>query len=234
LVRSCRSEMKSTLKRKLGWVLAGLLLMVILGISVIGITLQGINVAANKKLKFVSSDPVVLKVKNDEVPEVTMPDYIGKISMTKRRTIWWTLSNIYGDTGPQIMGEILKVNPFVKNNDKIMVGATITLPSIPADNEPIKQGDIVVALKSGQDLEKMYNIFRNNPEETKLPQLAFLSFWNKKKGFEFAVIIDKKFKDIKSAEETIDKLPQEIAVKTKIISQWDADTVFFNRRTLQY
>ena len=71
------------------------------------------------------------------------------------------------------------------------------------------------------------------PTRQILPPLAFLSFWNKKKGIEFAVVIDKNFKDINSAEEAVGKLPPEIAAKTKILSQWDADTVFFNRRALQ-
>jgi general secretion pathway protein A len=234
LVRSCRSEMKSPLYRKLGWALAGLLLIIIVGISVSAISLQSINLDTNKKLKVIFANLDIPEVENNKVRDVKMPDYIGKISMTKRRTIWWTLNNIYGDTSPQIMGEIFKVNPFLENNNKIMIGTKITLPSIPADNKPIKQGDIVVALESGQDLEKMYNIFRNNPDEPKLPRLAFLSFWNKKNGLEFVVVIDRKFKDIKSAEEATGKLPPEIAAKAKIISQWDADTVFFNRRASQY
>ena len=234
LVRSCKSEVKSPLYGKLGWALTGLLLIIIAGISVSAITLQGINVTANKKLKIVSADPVVSKVKNDEVHEVKIPDNLGKISMTKRRTIWWTLNNIYGDNGPQIMEKVFSVNPHIKNKDIVMIGTTITLPSIPADDKPIKQGDMVVALESGQDLEKMYNIFRNNPDEPKLPRLAFLSFWNKKKGLEFAVVIDKKFKDINSAQQAAGQLPPKITARVKIISQWDADTVFFNRRTLQY
>jgi general secretion pathway protein A len=233
LVRNCRSEMKSPLYRKLGWILAGLLLIIIVGVSFSAIKLHGINLNANKKLKVIFANLDIPEVENNKIHNVKMPDYIGKVSMTKRRTIWWTLNNIYGDTGTQIMGGIFKVNPFLKNKDKVMIGTTITLPSIPADSKPLKQGDIVVALESGQDLEKMYNIFRNNPDEPKLPRLAFLSFWNKKKGLEFVVVIDKKFRDIKSAEGATGKLPPEIAAKAKIVSQWDADTVFFNRRALR-
>jgi hypothetical protein len=156
------------------------------------------------------------------------------MSMTKKRTLWWTIYNIYGDKGSEIMKEVFALNPHLHNKGIVTVGTIITLPSIPADIKPINQGDTIVALEIGQDLEKMYNIFRNNPEAPKLPQLAFLSFWDKKKGFEFAVVIDKKFKDIKSAEEVKGKLPSEIAIKAKVISQWDTDTVFFNRRELRY
>ena len=154
--------------------------------------------------------------------------------MTKKRTIWWTLYNVYGDTDSKIMKEVFAANPHLKNKNIVAVGTTITLPSIPADIKPLNNGDIVVAIESGKDLETMYNIFRNNPDEKKLPPLAFLSFWNKKKGFEFAVVIDKCFKDINAAKESVGKLPPAVASKAKILSQWDADTVFFNRRALQY
>ena len=46
------------------------------------------------------------------------------------------------------------------------------------------------------------------------------------------IVIDKSFKNILAAREAVDKLPPMIAVKTKILSQWNADTVFFNRSAL--
>ena len=77
----------------------------------------------------------------------------------------------------------------------ITEGSLITLPSIPAAVKPVSKSDIIVAIKSGKDLETMYNIYRNNPDEWKLPPLAFLSSWNKKEGMEFAIVIDKCFKN---------------------------------------
>jgi hypothetical protein len=79
-----------------------------------------------------------------------------------------------------------------------------------------------------------YNIFRNFPDEKRLPPLAFLSFWNNKEGISFVIVIDKYFKNISAAQEAVGKLPPIIAAKTKILSQWKADTVFFNRRAFQH
>jgi phage tail protein X len=154
--------------------------------------------------------------------------------MTGRRRIWWTLNNIYGDTSSNIMNAVLTANPHIKNKDIITEGTIINLPSIPAEVKSISEGDIIVSLEGGQDLETMYNIFRNNPDEKRLPPLAFLSFWNKKEGISFAIVIDKCFKNIRAAEEAVGKLPPMTAAKTKILSQWNADTVFFNRRVLQH
>ena len=184
---------------------------------------DAIDVAANS-----------LSVQENKNQDIKMPDSIGKIPMTKRRTIWWTLHNIYGEVNSDIMNAVFIVNPRIKNKDMITEGSIITLPSITADIKPINKGDIIVALKSGKDLETMYNIYRNNPDERKMPPLAFLSFWNKKEGMEFAIVIDKSFNNYNSAQEAVGKLPPVIAAKAKILTQWDADTVFFNRRVLHH
>jgi len=166
------------------------------------------------------------------VEDVKMPDTMGKMLMPPRRTLWWTIFNIYGDRGPQLMKEVFAANPHLKNKEAVNAGAVINFPAIPAGGNPVKQGDVLVSLESGKDLETMYNIFRNNPDEKILPPLAFLSSWNKQRGIEFNVVIDKKFKDTHSAKEAAGKLPSVIAAKAKILSQWDADTIFFNRREL--
>lgn len=246
LVRNCIGEMASPSFRKLKWALTSILAVLVLVISVGAITLPGSNQDGHDRLPAFSKTSAAPGINNQQPAELSsvikennenqnipMPDCIGKISMTKKRTIWWTMYNIYGDTGSQIMREIFKMNPHLENGNKVYIGTTITLPSIPADIKPVQNGDIIVALECGQDLETMYNIFRNNPDERRLPSLAFLSFWNKNKGFEFAVVIDKCFKDMNSAQEAIGKLPPVIAARAKILSQWNEDTVFFNRRPLQ-
>lgn len=250
MVMSCINETAKPLFKRLRWALISLLIIIVLGISINAITLPSLNSNEHKQLPAHPATPILSGVKPAEsanvavtnsvvIPEtenqdVKMPDYIGKISMTKRRTIWWILYNIYGETSSNIMNIVFAANPHIKNKDIVMEGTIVTLPSIPADVRQINQGGIVIALKSGQDLETMYNIFRNNPDEQKLPPLAFLSFWNKKEGFEFAIVIDKCFNDINLAKEAVGKLPRAIAAKAKILSQWDADTVFFNRRMLRH
>ncbi len=249
MVRSCVREIKPPLYRKLEWGLAMLFLIMIVGFSVRAITFQNVTGNTDNLHKLIAIDSKisdsqdVVRADNAvdaKVPvvnissDITMPDYMGSISMTKRRTLWWTLFHIYGDNGQHISGKVVAENPHIHNENMITEGTTILLPSIPAGNHPVKHNDIVIALERGKDLEKIYNNFRNNPENSKLPPLAFFSYWNKKKGFEFAVVIDKKFRDNHSAEEAKGNLPPEFAAKASIISQWDADSVFFNRRILQY
>ncbi|HNY49843.1 MAG TPA: AAA family ATPase [Smithella sp.] len=248
LVRSCVNENEAPLFRKLTWALAGILVMIIGGLAVSSIALNRVGKGADQQTSVLQTKPAVVPVeqvsiidhtsdalagKTSDVHDLKMPDSIGKLSMTPRRTIWWTLYNIYGDnTSSEIINKFFAVNPHLKNKDYMTVGTMVTLPAIPAERKPVKTGDVIIALDSGQDLEKMYNIFRNHPDAQVLPALTFLAYWNKRKGFEFAVVIDKSFKDMNSAREAIHQLPSRIAGRVKMLSHWDEETVFFNRRAL--
>jgi len=249
LVRSCISEVTTPLSGKLRWALVSSLIIVVAVIAISAVTFQLLNADAHKPLPVIAaistapevkqSAPAVvaansLSVHENKVQDVRMPDYLGKMQMTKRRTIWWTMNNIYGETGSHIMNAVFEANPHIRNKNMVTEGTTVILPSIPADIKPINEGDVIVALESGKNLETIYNTFRNNPNERNLPPLAFLSFWNKEEGIEFAIVIDKCFKNINAAKEAVGKLPPVIAAKAKILSQWNADTVFFNRRVLQH
>ena len=248
LVRSCIRKMETSVFRRFRWALGSVFIILVLGFSINAILFQKREADAHKKIPAVPAAPVVSRVEQatsalvlpdpliiqeDKNQDIKMPDYLGKLKMTKRRTLWWTLHNIYGVVSPEITNAVIIANPHIRNKDVIAEGDIIALPSIPADIKPISEGNIIVSLEGGQDLETMYNIFRNNPDEKRLPPLAFLSFWNNKEGISFAIVIDKYFKNISAAQEAVGKLPPMIAAKTKILSQWKADTVFFNRRALQ-
>jgi general secretion pathway protein A len=253
LVRSCIQERERPLLRKIRWAMAAVLFVAIFGMSVSALRWQGTGVDSENKSSSIQvnqmaavsaaeKNVLVYPVDNlndaqrgePEVRDIKMPDQIGQITMAKRRTIWWTILNIYGETDQRIMKNVYAVNPHIQDRDVIYEGTVITLPAIPAKIKPVEADDVIIALERGQDLEMMYNYFRNNPDEQKLPPLMFISFWGKKKGFEFALVIDQKFKNIESANEVISKLPPVYAARAKILSQWDEDTVFFNRRALQY
>jgi general secretion pathway protein A len=251
MVRSYLRGMETPVVRRLRWALGSVLIILIFGLSISAILFQQQDADAHKQIPAipVTATTVVSEVKHgpltsalpdpaiiqeDKKQDIKMPDCIGRLPMTGRRRIWWALNNIYGDASSNIMNALLRANPHIKNKNIITEGTIITLPSIPAEIKPISEGDIIVSLEYGQDLESMYNIFRNNPNEKRLPPLAFFSFWNKEEGVKFAIVMDKCFRNISAAQEAIGKLPPTIAAKTKIISQWNADTVFFNHRALQH
>jgi general secretion pathway protein A len=249
LVRSCISGMETPVFRRLRWALGSVFIFIAVGLSMGAIILQRQDAIPKKPLLATPVLPIVSNVKQvapvsavsnainvyeEKTQNVKMPKYLGNLTMTKGRTLWWTLHNIYGEVNPEIIKAVIMANPHIKNKDRIAEGDKIDIPSIPVDIKPINEGDIIVAVESGKDLEIVYNTFRGNPNQQNMPSLVFFSFWNKKEGVEFAIVIDKYFKDIGAAKEAIGKLPPMIAAKTKILSQWDVDTVFFNRRKLKH
>ena len=248
-VRSCVNEMAMPLFKRLKWVLGSILIIIILGLSISAILFHLRDVDAHKQLTAVPDLPVISEIKQatsvavapdsvivqvDKNQNIKMPDYLGTLTMTKGSTIWRTLHDVYGLINPEITNAVIIANPHIRNKDIIAEGDIIALPSISADIKPINKGDIIVILENGKDLEKVYNIFRNDPVQQNMPSLAFFPFWNKKEGINFAIVIDKYFKNIHASQEAVGKLPPVISAKTKILSQWDANTVFFNRRALQH
>ena len=248
LVLSCVNDMSAPAIKRWQWGIAGFLLVIMLGYAINTILFPLSDDDAQKKISSASvhqlvpevrqaaaggDDSHAVRVSEDRNQLNKMPDSLGKLAMTKRRTIWWTLHNIYGVVNPEITNTVIKFNPHIKNKELVWEGEIVNLPSIRADRQPLHKGDVIIAVESGKNLEKVYNIFRENPDQQNMPPLVFFPFWNKKEGMEFAIVIDRCFKNVRDAEEAVGKLPPMIAAKTKILSQWDENTVYFNRHILQ-
>lgn len=254
LVRSCKVNMFTSSFKKIKWAAVSLIIIAVC-ISIVAIILQRQNSIAYKQIV---ATPVVAEVKQilpvqeaikptmetepanqssvieeDKNHDSKMPELIGTLKIKKRRTLWWTLHNIYGEANNEITEIVIKANPHIKNRNKIPVGEILNLPAIPA-KVPFNDGNFFIQLDVGQELEEMYNIYWGNPYQQVLPPMLFFPMWNKKEGITFAVLIDKYFDNAKVAQEMIDSLPAPIAAKAKIISQWDEKSVYFNRQNLKH
>jgi general secretion pathway protein A len=259
LVRSCVSDMTTPLFRRIKWAAVGVLFGLALFFPVRAIISEygnapayqqlpaAPNVVTSEKLQPVnlvnneSENVNTASISNSEItqqekqPEYEMPDSLGMLTIRKGMTLWWTLYNIYGETGPKIIDKVVKANPHIKNRDKIEEGYIINLPSIPAEVKPVSEGKFVVLLKEGKDIEEIYRYFDENRYLKNIPRLIFFPFWDKKgTSITYSVVIDKNFNDAQEAQTAINKLPSPVAVKAKVLSQWDANTVFFNRKALRH
>jgi general secretion pathway protein A len=256
LVRSCVSGMATPLFRRIKWVTAGFVFILAVIFPIRAIILEYRNDSAYKQLPEApivspsgksepvanmpetintASIPSAAITEEEKQQEYNMPAFLGTLTIRKGMTLWWTLYNIYGETGPKIIDAVVKVNPHIKNRDRILTGYTITLPSIPAEVNPVKEGKSVVLLKEGKDIEEIYDYFNENRYQKNIPSLVFFPFWEKKEAsITYSVVIDRCFNDGQEAQDAINRLPPPIVVKAKILSQWDADTVFFNRKALQH
>lgn len=239
LVRSCISKMKERVFKRVRWATLILLILAILLFSTFFYLTE--QPAASNPIRNQSLlSGIDLKKESlftrlhqgvDENYE-KMPDYLGTIEIKKRMTIWRILENIYGDTGKEIMQRFVEANPQIKNIHNTSQGDVIQLPSIQEKAFPLKPDTIIVSLENGKKLENIYYSFIEKKNLYHMPSIRFLSFWNKRQGKQFAIAMDRRFTNMKEAEEAIRRLPSELAVSAQVLSQWDGDTVFFNGRFL--
>ena len=162
-----------------------------------------------------------------------IPDYLGKIAFKKRMTIWQVLHIIYGEYNADIKQLFLAANPQIKDVDYIRAGAVIQVPSVQEKARPLKKDTIIVSLKNSKELETSYYSFIEKKDMVNMPALLFLSFWNKREGKQFVIALDERFTSIEAARDAIGRLPAEYADSAQILSQWDGDIIFLNKRFLQ-
>lgn len=195
---------------------------------------QQIQSALNTPAAPIKTLPLVTQasITESKIQDIKMPDFLGTLTMKKGRTLWKTIDNIYGAVTPEIMEKVNKANPHI-NNKNVMAGQKIKFPSIPAQIRPFREGNFIVVLERGNNIRTMYDVFHDNTYKKTLPPLLFFPFWSTKDGMTFAVILDKKFNNVQTAEEAINKLPPAMAVKAQVLSHWDEKSVFFNRQALK-
>jgi hypothetical protein len=80
-------------------------------------------------------------------------------------------------------------------------------------------------------MQNIYDAYLLNVYRQNVPAVVFFPYWNKKEAeINFALIINKYFNNNRDVEAEIKKLPPALAAKAIILSDWDENTVFFNRK----
>ena len=251
IVRKCLNELRTPSSKKIRWAAIGVVVTIIMGFAAVGILWQYQNINepqptlpprqiaqtnTTTPVPSSSASPIILAPRPDSAivqdvkkDDITMPESIGTLTLKKGRTIWWVLKNVYGDLSAEMRQSLVKANPRIKDINKLSYGEVLSFPPVPAEIKPLKNGDIIVQMKTGKSMEDVYVFFRENPYRQTMPDTIFLSYWNKREGMTFSIVLDKCFSNTESAQEGIKKLPAPIAAEARILSNWDEDTIFFNR-----
>jgi len=238
LVKNSISEMSRPLFLKTRWVTVSVLIIVVLGFTVGAFFTQrlGAGISEIKLESIVSKAPENTSKNNLSAGHETenkMPDSLGTIKISKGSTIWQISQNVYGSTETEIINAVIKANRQIKDANKIPAGAFIQIPAIPSDNISLKKGDLIIQIVAGKDIGIAYNDFNANFSRERMPRVVFFPIWNKnEEGINFAVVINKCFNNMQDVEKAVEKLPPALGAKTRILSQWDEDTVLFNRTIL--
>jgi general secretion pathway protein A len=252
-VGKCLNDIMTPLSKKIKWAAVGMLVTIVFGFSAIGIFLQYQNIDRPKQTlprpQFIpattatpvrsSSDSTIIQaslpdsviIQEDKKDDPIMPECIGTLTLKKGRTLWWILKNVYGDSSTVMVQALIRANPRVEDINKLGYGEVLNFPSVPAAIKPLKNGDIIVQIKTGKSMDDVYIFFRENPYRQTMPETIFFTYWNKREGMTFSIVLDKCFTNNESAQERIKTLPALIAAEARILSHWDDDTIFFNRHS---
>lgn len=258
LVKNSISEMAKPLFIKAKWVAVSLLILITVGILITAAMLQYKNDNAYKQAieikhnsKYIETNPIqtnsipqasispknaitlstpdlaILQVDNN-VDDIKMPEYMGRLRIEQGETLYNILQNIYGKSGIKITQAVMLANQQIHESGKIKAGTILNFPSSPTGVKTIQEGRYFVQIENGKDMGNIYRFFLENSNKRKIPKSVFFPYWNEKEGMTFAVLVDEYFDNPQSAQEKINKLSAAIRTNTKIISRWGANTVIFN------
>ncbi len=166
----------------------------------------------------------------DNIASESTTPLLGSVSAKNRMTLWRILEDIYGENSGDTQRQFLLANPQIKDIGKIVSGADVWVPLIMSRARAIPPGTMLVSLKNGNELGPLYSSYIEHKDQAGTPGLLFLSFWNKREGKKFAIVLNKRFTDMQEAQESVNRLPLELVGSAKILSTWDAGTVYFNRK----
>lgn len=261
LVRSCRNEIFVRPFQKMKWAAVSLLILIVAGISITAailhknaiaykqsivikqnpaylesseITVDSViqsSISPNNPITLSVPDLAILQVNNNE-HDFRMPAYIGRLEVEQGATLFNMLQNIYGNSGIKVTQTVMSANQQIDESLKIKAGSILNFPAIPVAVK-IEEGKYFIQVKNGKDMGSIYNYFLKKSHERKIPQAVFFPYWNEKEGMTFGVIIDECFASQQSAQNSMNTLSTEIKENAKIISKWDANTIFINNHVFK-
>jgi hypothetical protein len=158
---------------------------------------------------------------------IKMPEMLGKLTLKENKTIWWMLTDFYGNFNNRQLKEVEKANPHIKNFNRIRAGEVIKLPAVPIQSNPLPQGKYLIQIAKSDDIDKIYELYKKY--ERIIPSLKLLPHWNTKDGLLFSIFVRDGYPGMESAQNAIKKLPQQISTNAQVLSNLDDSTVFFTR-----
>ena len=166
--------------------------------------------------------PVEKQIENKKMPKL-----LGELTLKEKRTIWWMLTDFYGNFNDRQLKAVSTANPHIKNLNRIRAGEVIKLPAVSTQSNPLPPGKYLIQVAKSEDIDKMYELYKKY--QNTIPSLKFLPYWNTKDGLSFAIFVRDGYPDMESALNAAKKLPQPISSKAQVLSKLDDDTVFFTR-----
>ena len=155
------------------------------------------------------------------------PRLLGKLALKDGRTIWWMLTDFYGEYNESLFRSVARANPHIKNLSRVQAGELIHLPALPVEKSPLAANRYWVQIAASKNLEETYELYRIYKLEA--PSLRFLPYWNPRQGMVFIIMLKDGFPDETTARQSITRLPAALAFKAGVLKNLERDTVFYTR-----
>jgi general secretion pathway protein A len=162
-----------------------------------------------------------------EATRYEKPRLLGKLALKNGRTIWWMLTDFYGEYNEDIFRSVARANPHIKNLNRVQAGELIHLPALPVEKSPLAANRYWVQITASKNLEETYEFYRTYKLE--VPSLRFLPYWNPRQGMVFSIMLKDGFPDETTARRNITRLPDILASEAGVLKNLEQDTVFYTR-----
>jgi general secretion pathway protein A len=165
------------------------------------------------------------KTENTSSTQPTFAKVLGKITLKRNETLSGLIQSVYGDYNSNYFKSLILANPDIDDPDKVKEGQAIILPAIPVIVKPLNSNVWWISLSQKASLDEAYRYLRALPESA--PSIRLVPYWKPQEGMTFAIVLNRYFVIKSKAQKRLEQLPLEYSSRSKILSIWSADSVYF-------
>ena len=152
-------------------------------------------------------------------------DSLGAVTLMRSETLSGLIQSVYGDYNSRYFKSLILANPSIDDPDRVSVGQTVVLPSIPAEVKPPEKDVWWVRLARKNSLDQAYRYLRALPRGG--PPVRLLPYWQPDSGMQFALVLGQYFENKSRADNKLRQLPPRYAAGGEVLSIWTKEAVFF-------
>jgi len=165
------------------------------------------------------------KAENTAGTQPYIAKVLGKITLERNETLSGLIQSVYGDYNPNYFKSIILANPDIDDPDMVKEGQAIILPAIPVRVKPLDSNVWWISLSQKASLDEAYRYLRALPKSA--PSIRLVPYWKPREGMTFAIVLNRYFVNKSNAQKRLEQLPLEYASRSKILSIWSDDSVYF-------
>ena len=155
---------------------------------------------------------------------------LGQVTVQRWETLGGLTQKIYGGATPQYLAQVASANPHIADPNNLAIGDVIGFPALPVSIHPPAEKCWWIRIDSKNTLGDALHLIRSYPDREGPIQsvpLRLIPFWNHQGGLNIPVVFRHPYRDEASARHELNRLPEPLASRGKIVSLWDERAVYY-------